>query len=167
MSLSAHFLHHSSIPTCKLWNALSARSENPFKGSFGSPSTVRGSCGLAWGRSLSSHPWSMLSFTWKNPRSDLWSKKLGLLVVIIIVLMFYINKKNIMCELGVLRNFCSSVQLSLTVLVFGVHGKNIFPIYINRNNAFRWNCEVSFFYIFIHCSNFLKKQWNWNTSLNV
>ena len=36
-----------------------------------------------------------------------------------------------MCELGVLRNFCSSVQLSLTVLVFGVHGKNIFPIFID------------------------------------
>ena len=43
-----------------------------------------------------------------------------------------------MCELGVLGHFCSSVQLSLTVLIFGVHGKNIFPIFIYRNNIVRF-----------------------------
>ena len=51
-----------------------------------------------------------------------------------------------MCELGVLGHFCSSVQLSLTVLIFGVHGKNIFPIFIDRHNStLGWNCEVSYF----------------------
>ena len=83
------FLHLIPSYTCKLWNALSARSENPFNGSFGSPSTVGGFCGLAWGRSMSSHPLPMLSFTWKNPRSDLFHKKTRLLVGIIISTTYY------------------------------------------------------------------------------